>query len=54
MKKFFNWLGRFIIWAMAFVAFIDTIQTWGAPNWLMAVLHLMGIAAWWMWYCTED
>lgn len=54
MKKFFNWLGKFIIWYMAIVAFNNTIQMRNAPDWFEFVTYIIGLAAWWMLYFTED
>lgn len=54
MKKFFNWFGKFIVWYMAMVAFIYTIQARGYSHWLAAIFYIVGLAAWWMWYFTED
>ena len=53
MKKFFNWLSKFIIWFMAMVAFNDTIRAWNAPDEFVAVLYIIGLAAWFMLYVTE-
>ena len=54
MKKFFNRLGKFIIWFMAMVAFNDTIQARNVPDEFAAVLYMIGLAAWFMLYITED
>lgn len=54
MKKFFNWLGKFIIWSIAVITFNDTIRAWGTPDWLVATFNIIEFAAWWMWYLTED
>lgn len=54
MKKFFNWLGKFIVWYMTMVAFNETLRAWDTPHWLVAVFYIIGLAAWWMWYFTED
>lgn len=54
MKKFFSSFGRFIIWLMAFSAFSDTIRAWNTPNWMMAIMYIIGLLSWWMWDFTEN